>query len=66
MANPFRTRQIVRKGWSRLDSNEDVERAVAVLEDHGWLYGVEIPAGPQGGRPTTEYHVNPRLLGNPT
>jgi putative DNA primase/helicase len=61
LPDPFRAREVTRKGWSRLDRAEDVEHALAVLEDHGWVYGVEEGAGPSGGRPTTAYYVNPRL-----
>jgi hypothetical protein len=52
---------VIRKGWARLGSTEEVERAAAVLEEHGWVYAVEVGPGARGGRPTTEYHLNARL-----
>jgi putative DNA primase/helicase len=61
--DPFRARDIVRKGWASLDSYEELGRAIALLEDLGWLYGVEVPSTRSGGRPTSEYHINPRVLG---
>jgi hypothetical protein len=61
LPNPFTIREVVRKGWKSLDSQEVAEKAVAVLEDHGWVYAEEIPPSALGGRPTTVYHVNPRI-----
>jgi hypothetical protein len=61
LPNPFNLRQVVRKGWSGLSSNEEVERAVALLEDRGWVQTREVK-NPEGGRPTTEIWINPALL----
>jgi putative DNA primase/helicase len=63
LPNPFRVRQVVQKGWSGLDTTEAAERAVGILEDRGWLKGRELPAGPQGGRPATEYWIHPDICG---
>jgi hypothetical protein len=62
LPNPFSVWQVVQKGWSGLDTTDAVERAVAMLEEHDWVRRVEIPPGPQGGRPKVEIHVNPLLL----
>jgi putative DNA primase/helicase len=63
LPNPFRVRDVARKGWAGLTSTQDVELAVGVLEDRGWLQSREVPAGPAGGRPTAEYWIHPELLG---
>ena len=55
-------RQVSQKGWSGLDQPDVVERALGVLEDRGWVKSQEIPAGPGGGRPTTDYWIHPDIL----
>ncbi|MGE5755631.1 MAG: YfjI family protein, partial [Planctomycetaceae bacterium] len=62
LPNPFAPYQVVQKGWKSLDTIEAVNRAIAMAEDHGWVYRDEIPPGPKGGRPKIEIHFNPRLL----
>lgn len=59
LPNPFTIRDVVRKGWATLSTTEEVERAVALLEEHDWLRQVEVPPGPQGGRPTVAIYINP-------
>lgn len=63
LPNPFSVRQVVKKGWATLGTTEEVERAVATLEEHGWVYCHESPPGPQGGRPKVAIHVNPLAQG---
>jgi putative DNA primase/helicase len=62
LPNPFRVRDVIRKGWSGLTTSQDVELAVGILEDRGWLKSRDVPAKPGGGRPTVEYWINPSLL----
>jgi putative DNA primase/helicase len=62
LPNPFKARDLQRKCWSGLDSAEDVERALLLLEERGWVKAVEAPAGGEGGRPTRLYWVNPAVL----
>jgi len=57
---PFTTRHIYRKGWTDLIDPLDVQRAVELLLDHGWLYTEEREI--KVGRPTTVYWVNPAVL----
>ena len=47
------------KGWTSLDSPEAVKRAAEVLEDAGWIREVSFEAGPNGGRPSSRYEINP-------
>jgi putative DNA primase/helicase len=62
LPNPFRVRDVVRKGWAGLTTTQDVELAVGVLEDRGWLQSREVLCGPAGGRPTVEYWIHPDVL----
>jgi putative DNA primase/helicase len=61
LADPFRVRDVVRKGWAGLDRVETVERTLLFLEDRRWVKGVESPASTTGGRPTVDYWINPAL-----
>jgi putative DNA primase/helicase len=63
LPNPFTARDVQRKQWSGLTSGEDVERALLVLEEREWVKGVDAPPGGKGGRPSTQYHINPNLGG---
>ena len=63
LPSPFKARDVLRKQWRGLATKEEVDRAVSLLEEHGWLVRQEIPTDPQsGGRPTEEFHVNPAIL----
>jgi hypothetical protein len=46
----------------KLDA-EETERLLQDLEKAGWVKKDVEHHGPQGGRPTTRWHVNPALLG---
>ena len=39
-----------------------VAEALDLLDDYGWIRSTEVPAGAQGGRPTTAFVVNPKAL----
>jgi putative DNA primase/helicase len=60
---PFTVRQVYRKGWTGLSDAGEIEKGAAILEELGWLRSDPITTGESGGRPTVEYHVNPRLNG---
>jgi Protein of unknown function (DUF3987) len=63
LPSPFKTRDVLIKGWKGLATKDEVARAVSLLEDHGWLARQEIPTTPAtGGRPTAVYHINPAVL----
>jgi putative DNA primase/helicase len=62
LPNPFTVREVVQKGWSGLNTTEDVERAVAMLEEHDWVRLVEVLPGPHGGRPSVAIYINPKIL----
>jgi hypothetical protein len=64
----FTAREISRKQWGGLtgrDENTGKNYLRAALEHldnvAGWARAKEAPAGPDGGRPTLVYHINPRI-----
>jgi len=57
----FSCREVYLKGWSGLDTPELARMAVEVLQDAGWIRGVDQEPGLSGGRPSTRYQVNPRV-----
>lgn len=61
LPNPFRTRQVVRHHWSGLTTLEAVEGALDWLVELGWLRREDVPTTGKGGRPTTQYLVNPKV-----
>ena len=62
LPNPFTSRDVQRKGWKLLLTHDEIHRALGLLEEHGWVYTDEVPSNALGGRPTTYYHKNARLL----
>lgn len=58
LADHFTARDVLRKGWSGLDTMRQVEAALALLEEFGHIVGFEQEDGP--GRPTTRYAINPK------
>jgi hypothetical protein len=58
--NPFRKRDVVRARWAGLADDPEVSAALSILIDYGYLTRVTAPTGPAGGRPTVEYHLNPK------
>lgn len=64
----FTAREISRKQWAGLtgrdeNTGKDYLRAALAHLDNvaGWVRAEEIPTGPQGGRPTVCYAVNPKI-----
>ena len=49
LPNPFTFRQVAIKGWSGLDTVEDVRKAVGILEDRNWVKVVVRQPGPERG-----------------
>jgi hypothetical protein len=58
LAGPFTLRDVHQRDWAQLTDREAVVAAVELLEDLGWLRSRTLATG---GRPKTEYEVNPRL-----
>jgi putative DNA primase/helicase len=63
LPSPFFARDVYRKQWAGIGTVAEAEAALAVLEEYGWLRGVEIPPDPAGGypRPRTSYQAHPSL-----
>lgn len=55
----FTARQVYLKGWANLTKLDQVQLALGVLQDAGWVRVTALLPGPQGGRPTEVYDVNP-------
>jgi putative DNA primase/helicase len=53
----FTVREVYRKGWSNLSTQEEAQNAINILLDYGYLKSI-IPKGT--GRSTTRYLINPR------
>lgn len=60
--NGFTARDIRRHEWSHLKTESDVQAALDRLEEAHWLRPSSIPTGEGGGRPTTIYFINPKIL----
>ncbi len=61
LENGFTLRDIQRKCWKGLKKKDDIEDALAWLEDTHWIKGCETEAGSSGGRPTFRYEINPKV-----
>jgi putative DNA primase/helicase len=59
--SPFSLRDVYRKNWSGLTTRETAQEAVDVLADLNWLRAEEIRTSSRGGRPTSQFHVNPKV-----
>jgi len=55
----FTVRDVVRKQWTGVTTTMQAESALATLEEHGWLQGVDSDNAT--GRPTTRYYINPKV-----
>ena len=62
LPNPFKPRDVVRKGWAGLTTTDDVERAINLMEEKGWIKTVETIPGVAGGRPQINVWINPEIL----
>jgi hypothetical protein len=62
LANPFTPTQVVAKNWSGLSRPDDVEVALATLEDRGWIKVLEKNHSAKGGRPSKLAWINPAIV----
>jgi Protein of unknown function (DUF3987) len=58
----FTSRNIYLKGWSGLDTPERVHRAISLLDHAGWVRRIESTPYRNGGRPSEEWLVNPKVM----
>jgi hypothetical protein len=62
LTDGFSARDIRRRQWRYLTTDEPVNAALEWLEDSGWLQSEEIGGtGPGTGRRTTRYRINPAI-----
>ena len=54
--NPFRSRDIYRPQWSGLTDTNMVKKALKLLEDHSYIYSIEVEGK---SKIATDYYVNP-------
>jgi hypothetical protein len=59
LQSPFTARAVHQSNWSGLGDIKDVREALTLLVDFDWLSDEEVSTG---GRPTTIYTVNPKVL----
>jgi len=59
VTSPFSPRDVYRRCWSNLSTPDEVNRAVALLEEHDWVRSVETRQ--TGGAPRTDVHVHPTV-----
>lgn len=62
--SPFTARDVWKRGWSGLCDSDVVQAACNELELAGYLRQSPRTPGTAGGRPTTEYHINPKVGGS--
>ena len=61
LKDPFTVYQVKRQGWGGLGENKDIIEALTLLEELGWVRAGARPSSAYGGKPTVEFHVNPKL-----
>lgn len=62
LGDGFRVSQVCRKGWGLLKTPTEVNQACSILEKHYYLRKERSSPGPQGGRPSTDFIINPKIL----
>ena len=60
LPSQFSSKDVWRPGWSKLTDRAQVSDALRLLVDYGWLF--EIHDKETGGRPSTSYKVNPKVM----
>ncbi|GAB3935344.1 YfjI family protein [Larkinella terrae] len=62
LKDEFKVRDVVRKGWSNLNTNDLVECALEELQEQGWILPMK-PKESQNGRPeATQYKIHPKII----
>jgi hypothetical protein len=57
----FSLREVYLKNWSGLETPETSLHAAEILQDAGWIRPLNEERGPQGGRPSMRYEINPKV-----
>lgn len=61
LSDPFTFRMVSRHQWTGLSTKKDVEQALELLEDYGWVRSFKLSTG---GRPSVQYWINPLIRRN--
>jgi hypothetical protein len=61
LRNGFTARDVVRKNWTGLKTTQDVNNALDVLVEHGWIARIEPDYSGISGRPTERFQINPSI-----
>lgn len=62
LTGQFTARDIQRKGWSGLTDKQRIAAGLEALLDADWIGARDANAGERGGRPSTFYLANPKVL----
>jgi len=54
LSEPFTQREVRQKDWTGLSSQNAVNKALTILEEHDFIIGYQV-ASDKGGRPSTRY-----------
>jgi len=57
----FSVRDVYQNDWRELATSDAVRRALAILEDAGWVRLLALENKTTGGRPSELYTINPRV-----
>jgi hypothetical protein len=57
----FSVRDVYQNDWRALETPDAVRRALAILEDAGWVRFMPLETKALGGRPTELYAINPKV-----
>jgi putative DNA primase/helicase len=57
----FTVRQVYGHDWSGLTTPDAVRASLMELQEAGWVREVQSTPGPQGGRPSEVFEVNPKI-----
>jgi hypothetical protein len=60
----FTVRDVYLKDWRGLHTPDAVRRTLSLLEDANWIRAVRRK-GPEGGRPSEQYAINPKIWRTP-
>jgi hypothetical protein len=61
LENGFIARDLERKHWTGVDSQDLVRAAIDRLEECKWIRPRKTDHSPAGGRPTIRYEINPAI-----
>ncbi|MGZ8928862.1 MAG: DUF3987 domain-containing protein [Methylobacter sp.] len=62
LSDGFSAGDILRGGWTGLDSLNNVKTALTRLIDYGWLKQITSSPSALGGRPSIRYQIHPKIL----